>query len=469
MITKLNTFYDILPWPEKIVDEESSLALTDGLNLVFDPDFAVSAERLEHAARMFGIRIGAPGKSVALRLNREVDGAEAWRMKVTPEAVTLEASAAPGMAYAVSALIQMLAVATTGGTGRFAGLNCGQVEDKPRFGWRGFMLDCARHFRSVATIKTVLRTMAHYRYNVFHWHLTDNEGWRTPSGLLPELSAAGELEDGSYSAEEIADVLALAKSLHIKVVPELDWPGHSRRLIKVSPGMGCSSGATDELCVGNPAVRERAAALLEEFMELFPDSTEIHLGGDEADTAHWQQCPECQGAMKRHGFTDIHELEHDFMMQLVNQVLAVGKTPIVWCDSGTYPRDVISQLWCSRGREATLANGNRVIESSCSCCYLDRRLDEAELQFTDYQNFSPIEDNYGFEPGAGCPQNAEQFLGVEACAWGGYLPERRLMAKILPRLPAVAEVAWGNPRHRIWSAFQTRAFRQQEAGCEKIW
>ena len=467
LIREHNCLYEILPLPEKITPAEGAFELNCPVAVAAPEKYSFQAERLKKAMAHFDMTCGAASQVIRLAEDPALPP-DGWKITVAEHLVAVNASNDAGMTYGVSAVLQMLAVATTAGKGRFLAMTCGAAEAAPRFAWRGFMLDSARHFRSRETILKLLHVMAHFRYNVFHWHLTDNESWRTPSRVAPELSAHGELQDGAYSYEDIAAIRETAGALNIRIVPEFDLPGHSRRLIRVLPETGCVSGAGDEICIGRKSVRDKLGELLDEFMGLFPDSTEIHLGGDEADSKHWEACPDCRKALKERGLSSVRELEHEFVLSRVRQVQSSGRRAIVWNDAGLYPADVIVQIWVEKNRLETLKNGNQVIMSPCGRCYLDRLYDW-ELQLVDFQNYLEVQDNYLYDPYTGHEDFRNQILGVECCAWGGYLAERRLFNKILPRMTALSEVCCGDPRQKVWSSFVRRDARQRDAGCESIW
>ena len=467
LIKEHNCLYEILPCPEKVTSAPGAFELNCPVAVAALGKYTFQAERLKKAMAYFDMTCGGNGQTIQLVENTAINP-ESWKITVAEHLVTVEASGDAGMTYGVSAVMQMLAIATTAGKGRFLAMTCGTAEAVPRFQWRGFMLDCARHFRSKDNVIKLLHILAHYRYNIFHWHLTDNEGWRTPSKVCPELPGKGELQDGAYTYGDIAEVLAVAKKLNIKVVPEFDLPGHSRRLVNVLPEMGCASGAGDEVCIGKASVRAKVGELLDEFMALFPESTEIHIGGDEACSKHWEVCPDCQKALKERNLQSVRELEHEFVLSLIEQVQSTGRKAIVWNDAGVYPKDVIVQMWVEKNRMETLKNGNMVIMSSCSRCYTDRLYDW-ELQLVDFQNYVNVQDNYVFDPFTGHEDYRDQILGMEGCAWGGYLAERRLFNKIMPRLTAMAEVCCGDPRQKFWTSFVKRDARQRDAACELIW
>lgn len=470
LYSKINTFDSMIPYPTNLKIFKGSFFLDRGIRVeTSDALFQAAKKRLEKIADFLKIPISESGRKIIFQQD-ESAGKNYWKISVSPDEIILKASDQAGSTYAVSALAQMLSVATMAGPGRFASLNCGEAEDYPRFAWRGFMLDSARHFTTPDQIKQLLYKLAFYRFNVFHWHLTDNESWRVPSALHPQLNENYELEKGFYSKQDLKEICELAAELNIRVVPEIDWPGHSRLLARVVPVFRCEGNEPgDELCVGSELAREKAAELLAEFMDLFPESTEIHLGGDEADSGHWEKCPVCQKALKQKNLPDVRALEHDFMLDMIDRVRSAGKKTILWCDAGVYPQDVIMQLWCSKGRQAALDNGNPVIDSNCGIYYCNRRLGHVYPEFDDHQEVTLVEDTYRYEPLAGFPQYQDQLLGVEACLWTGYIPARFIMSRVMPRLPAISATAWGKPQHKNWLGYCGRWARLDGSGIEDIW
>ena len=466
-IKEYNCFYEIVPLPESISLSNGSYNLEGPIVIESCPKFQFQSARLKTALDFFEIEQGNSEQKIILTQDFSI-ASEGYSIIVTSNEIKLSASSTAGITYAIAALIQMLAIATTAGKSCFLAISCGTVHSTPRLTWRGFMLDCARHFRSKETIIKLLHVMAHFHYNVFHWHLTDNEAWRTPSKIFPKLTSCGELQDGFYTYEDITEITAVAKLLNIKIVPELDLPGHSRHLLKIVPQIGCINGSNNEVCIGNYKTRQIISQLLEEFMELFPESTEIHLGGDEANSEYWEMCPDCQKALKEKGLSSIRDLEHDFVLFLIEQVQNTGRKAIVWNDAGIYPADVIVQIWVEKNRLETLNNGNQVILSNCSRCYTDRLFDW-EIQFDDFQKYVDVQDNYMFDPYTGHEDFRKQILGLECCSWGEYLPERRFFYKIMPRLMALSEVCCCDQRQKSWTSFVKRSARQVESNCENIW
>ena len=418
-----------------------------------------------------GRRFGLPwqegdGEGIVLAADPELPG-NGFRLRLLPEHVTLEAADPAGMRYAVGALEQLLFSALITGP-RAARLPRGVIVDAPRFPWRGFMLDSARHFQPVETILAVLTELAKFRINRFHWHLCDNDGWRIdlgPALPTPEFFLNNR---GVYSADDIARIAAHAKFLGIEIIPEFDIPGHSAALLRCHPECSCS-GTTGgaELCVGSRVARDTAKRILGRVMKLFPDSRFIHLGGDEAETAAWEKCPVCAEALRAKKLAGWRELEHDFMLEMVDFVLAAGRTPIVWglCSDLAWPPEAIVQCWLDiREPIRVAARKCRSIYSVHTSLYFDYPENPAEPHESWMFELSRS-GVYMTDPHIIWPEKvADSVQGVEACLWTETVPPWRVMAKLRPRLPALAECAWSPREGRDWADFARREAHLHAAG-----
>lgn len=392
---------------------------------------------------------------------------EAWRVTITPMCVTLEAGGSTGFRYASGALLQMAFFAAMRGTEN-AVLECGIVEDAPRFAYRGFLLDSARHFQSSDAIKQLLRLLATFRVNRFHWHLVDNEGWRLPSNIASKAAGCGAAEPGGYSREDLKEITALAMELGIQVIPEIDVPGHSKLLLDAYPEFTCDPNAgAAEFCLGKPECLEFLKALIDEVMELFPDSPVIHLGGDEAETAAWDACPVCQNTLKEKNLKTARELENDFMAQLCRHVIACGRRPMLWGTSSgqVYPSETIIQAWLDiRESLAVAQHGNQVVYSVHNSLYLDYPANASEPQ-ENWMFALPEEGVYMTEPYVLWEDKLKDvILGTETCLWTELVPQWRILAKVMPRLPAYAECAWSLPAKKDFHDFITRKDLLEAAG-----
>jgi hexosaminidase len=392
---------------------------------------------------------------------------EEWSADISDTKIVLESSDLNGMRYALSALRQMFCIAFIRGP-YYADMACGQIHDKPRFKWRGFMLDSARHFQSIETLKKVIDVLAVCRINRFHWHLSDNSGWRLELDSVPGLATDFKLDQGSYSKAQIRDIAAYAAGRGITVIPEFDIPGHSGGILRKYSEFACGNdSAGKEICIGSLRAREFIKSVLSEIIELFAESPYIHIGGDEAETAHWDKCPVCQAAIKEKGLSDSRELEHDFMLEMTRFVVSKGRTPIVWgiCSDLTYPTDTIVQCWLDiREPVKVAANGNKTIYSVHNSLYFDypAKLSEPHESWMFELSERGV---YMTDPHVIWPEKvSDSILGTEACLWTEIVPEWRVLSKIMKRLPAYSECAWSLNENKEWSDFQRRKSNLESAG-----
>lgn len=434
-----------------------------------DEAFSTLAPEVETLFRFFDLTVReTDAASADFVLRRTALPAEAFRIAVTATGVTVEAGNAAGAFYALAACRQMFFAALTAGV-QGAALDCGTVADAPRFPWRGLLLDSARHFQDVETIRHVLRLMAQFRLNRFHWHLTDSQGWRLALAATRGLENHYKLTPGFYTATDIRAVTELAHALHIEVIPEIDIPGHSELILTHHPEYACpnADGNIREFCLGNPEARDFLANVLEEVTALFPASSAIHIGGDEADPRNWEKCPRCQAARQALHCVDMRELEHRFMTDMSRRIAARGRTPIVWgTGSGLFPPgDTVIQCWLDlRDPLRAAPHGNKVIYSLHNSLYFDypNRLSEPwenwmfELSERGVYLCDPL--------GIWQEQLKDTILGTEACLWTETVPRWRVVEKILPRLWAYAECAWSAPEKKDWHDFAARKELLEAAG-----
>ena len=365
--------------------------------------------------------------------------AEAFRLTVRPEGVAVEASEERGAVWALTTLSDL---AEPGGA-----IPCRRIEDRPRFSHRGLCLDCARQFFPFQVLKRVVEELARLKLNVFHWHLTDDQGWRLESALVP----AG---DGArYTRAGIRELTAFAQVRGVEIVPEIDLPGHTSALLAVRPDLACpgrtaaretGSGIRDAaLCAGREETYDFLASLLEEVRELFP-GPRIHIGGDEVRDGWWSRCPRCRRKMEAEGLKSPAELERYFTARVSDMVRRLGKQAICWNDAlrgGPAPEGAAVQSWTPRLHRQTAAHirrGGAWIYSDLFDLYLD--YPHALL---------PLERVYRCAPAA-----ESGLLGLEACLWTERVgDEQTLLARLFPRLAALAEAAWtGGPDYRDFLA-----------------
>ena len=391
----------------------------------------------------------------------------AWQMSITENGITAAAGDLSGASYAANALAQMLFAATAKALPDDA-LDCAEITDEPRFQWRGFMLDSARHYQDKEFVKKFLRILSVFRINSFHWHLVDSQGWRYPSKHASKLDAKGRWSVGQYTLDDLREVSQCAKDLGIRIVPEVDVPGHSRIMLASYPEYTCDpANPGAEFCIGNPETMTFIKNIFAELMEIFPDSPIIHVGGDEADTAGWEKCPVCRKAMEEKGLKSMRELENDFMVELTRFIVSKGRTPMIWgtCSGQVYPDDTIIQVWLDiREPLKVIPNGNKVVYSVHSSLYFDypANLDEPweTWMFELSEKGVYMTDPYIIWP----EKVKDATLGTEACLWTETVPQHRVLAKMFPRIFAYSECAWSAPENKSWHDFIRRKERLEAAG-----
>jgi hexosaminidase len=395
-------------------------------------------------------------------------GAEGYAISVRPTGITLTAAAPTGMAYAEQTLRQLLEGARRNADTGAAALPCMEIEDAPRFAWRGFMLDEGRHFQGARQVMKMLDAMAALKMNVFHWHLTDDQGWRMEIRRYPLLAEVGSRREGTcrtwkpgphdgvphegfYTQEEILAIVAYAAERRITVVPEIEMPGHSLAALAAYPRLGCTGGpyrtATtrgifpDVLCVGKPETAAFMEGVLQEVMECFPGRY-VHIGGDEALRDRWKACPACLALAREAGVAP-GAVQVLFTNRMAAFLEANGRRAVGWDEilaPGLAP-SAVAHCWrpgARRGREAAAA-GRDVVLSPFFGSYLD-------LSYT----LNTLRKAWRVSPTSLGFTEAERgrVLGIEAPLWSEFVwSPGRLDWQAFPRLLACAEAAWsGEPR-----------------------
>ncbi len=454
-----NILNGLIPRPARVIPTGYRLSV-DSLNSIRVPsELQHLGNKLVKSFQYFGkvIRITASeDATVTLDLDRTL-AAEGWKIEISQEAIHIYGGSHAGIFYAFSAMRQILALGFARGNS-LAFFDCGTIEDNPRFEWRGLLLDSARHFQSKEKLKEVIRLIADWRLNVFHWHLSDAQGFRLPSDIVPAP------EDGlCYTRKDLKEIAALAAEHFVRIVPELDMPGHSNYLLRRFPQYACDPlhpGA--EFCLGNTGARFFIKSLLSEMMEFFPDSPIIHLGGDEAGTANWENCPKCRAALQQAGLSRMRELENQFMNEMSRHVITCGRRPMVWCTDSVHPADTIVQAWQSVNEiYRNYPHGNQMVNSVHYCYYFDYPANSSEPRLAWMPELSDENVYQASEPLA---EMSDRLFGVEACLWTEIVPEWRVLPKIISRLPAFAENAWSRIEHKNWHDFQRRKMQLEAVG-----
>ncbi len=421
-------------------------------------------------------------------------GEEGYELVVTKNNIVLRAPRAAGLFYGVQT-IQQLLPAEIESRKKIPGMTwtipCVEITDRPRFGWRGSLLDCCRQFMSVDFLKRYIDLLAYHKMNRFHWHLTDDPGWRIEIKKYPKLTEVGawrntgsgylrppeeppetdEIYGGYYTQEDIKDIVAYAKSRYVMVVPEIEMPGHSSSALAAYPELSCTGGpfkvqntmgiSKDVYCAGNEKTFEFLEDVLSEVVELFP-SLYIHIGGDECPKDRWKQCPKCQARIKGEGLKDEHELQSYFIKRIERILLVKNRRLIGWdeiLEGGLAPQATVQSWRGMGGAIAAATSGHDTIVSPTTHCYFDypHTKKQAAL-FPGWMGVLPLEKVYSFEP---MPEGltAEQqrhILGGEGNIWTEVAPQEEVDSRAYPRRTALAEVLWSPKGHRNWEDFSRR-------------
>ena len=441
---------------------------------------------------------GSAKGMICFGLNPDL-AAEQYSIEVRPDGADVEASALNGFVYACETLKQMLPAAIYGGKKAQADwvLPCVKILDQPRFGYRGTMLDCARHFWSVEETKKILDVMAAYKLNRLHWHLTDDQGWRWESKAFPRLTEVGAWRAGTqvgkdqsvtdgiryggyYTQDELREIVAYAAERGITVVPEIDLPGHMLAALAAYPELGCTGGPYEVrqiwgisqsiLCAGNEEIYSFLDRLFDELIDIFP-SEYIHVGGDECFGSRrerkglvpWDKCPKCNALMKilhiKPGMEARHYVQ-DYVTQRIQKMLSdKGRQIIGWDEilqGDLAPGATVMSWRGTAGGEKAVAKGMKAIMSPNSYMYIDyyqsQELDKEPLAIGKHL---PVEKVYSYEPLEGMPEGAENLIqGVQCNLWTEYIAtEEYLEYMLLPRMCAAAEVGWTAADAKDWDRF----------------
>lgn len=394
---------------------------------------------------------------------------EAYRLKIGAQAIELRAKTQAGFFYAEQTLRQLRR-------------NCGgalplcEISDAPAFAHRGFMLDCVRHFFPVADLKRLIEAAARMKLNLFHWHLTDDQGWRIEISAFPKLTELASMRPfsnfgrsmefgphgGFYSKEDIREIVAFCAERQITVIPEIEMPGHASALLSAYPEYSCDGMPVqvktrggvyaDTLCAGKEETYAMLETILTEVMELFPGK-QIHLGGDEAPKEHWKACQRCQEKMRAEGLKSEVALQCWLTDRMAGFLKRHGREAVVWNDAlkggGRLSPDITLQYWVGGDDASTIAHANAggaVIQSPTLYYYLDM-----------CYGVIPLDRAYAYVPYFPEQNRKEGTIGVEAPLWTEYMPDlKRVGYMAFPRMAAVAETGWCGTEGKDAQAFRRR-------------
>ncbi len=457
---------NIIPKPQKAIRKDGIFVLSAGHRISYPEAGRQAAQLIQ---KLTGAVTVLNDGEIRLISDPSIAGKEAYQLLVSGNGVELRASTAAGFFYAAQSLRQLMPAELENGiSAAIVQIPYLHIEDSPRFEHRGFMLDVSRHFFGVDEIKNILGLMALQKLNRFHWHLTDDQGWRIEIKKYPRLAEIGSIRkcsqvggwilqkpiydnkpySGYYTQDEIREIVAYARSLFIEVIPEIGMPGHASAAMAAYPQLTCDGQPVEvrpsvttfskPVCVGKEFVFEFMADVYREIAELFPFGY-IHIGGDEVNTKSWKNCPDCQKRMKDEGLKNGRDLQLYFENRLVKKLHSQGTNVIGWSEvvNDDLDENVINQYWIYTTRKNTInaiKKGRKTIISDFSKMYLDYSFNAIELI-----------RSYLFEPCFSELSDAEEenIIGVEGPLWTEYVDSReRLYWQMFPRLTAISETAW---------------------------
>ena len=503
--------YDVVPLPQNIqMQKGEPFVLNADVQILAGEGLQREAEFLrQYMKEVTGIDIPIAQKRIkkvryiSLTVSPRVTESEGYVMNVSAKSISIEGGSVVGVFYGIQTLRKSIAVSqnSTVYSQIFPAV---EITDAPRFSWRGMHLDCSRHFWSVDFIKKFIDLLALHNMNVFHWHLTDDQGWRIEIKKWPKLTEVGsqrsgtiigtnsDLDDGItyggfYTQAEAREIVRYAAERHITVVPEIDMPGHMLAALASYPELGCTGGPyqvghywgvyKDVLCVGNPKVYQFVEDVLTEIMDIFPSEV-IHIGGDETPTDKWQQCPKCQALAKTFPVaTDapsgdfepltskLSPLQAHFTRRVFDFLASKGRRALGWDEilDGS-PKDAMIMSWRGSAPGAKAAEaGHDVVMTPTTHCYFDyQQVEDTQFEPSRCGGFIPIEKVYSLDPAPDSlsVEARRHILGTQANLWSEYMTtESTVEYQALPRMSALAEVQWTQPERKDYKAFLERLTR----------
>ena len=488
---------DVIPQPQEIVlARDTTPFIIDRSTTIVYP---ATNEKMHRTAdflatfikEMTGteVRVSDKEKSsnaIILAVDSTMGHPEGYKLQITPEKVLLTGGSEAGVFYGIQTIHKALPILKDGKVA--AALPAGTVTDFPRFRYRGFMIDVGRHFFPVSYLKQMIDLMALHNINYFHWHLTEDQGWRIEIKKYPKLTEIGSKRDstiidwetkkfdgkphsGFYTQDEAREIVRYAADRFITVVPEIDLPGHTTAALASYPELGCTGGPykvlcsfgvfPDVLCAGNDQTLQFTKDVLDEIMDIFP-SEYIHIGGDECPKSRWEKCPKCQAKIKELGNKALpkhskeNQLQTYFMSELEKEINAHGRRMLGWdevLEGGLTPNSTIMSWRGIQGGIEAARQHHDVIMTPIQRLYF------SNPRINKMTGFEWMNRVYNFEPVPAELTDAEKkfVIGTQGCIWTEWTADSTKMEwQILPRMAALSEIQWTLPEHKNFERFMER-------------
>jgi len=489
----------LIPQPQRVDYGAGHFTLTGSTKIITSPaclDQATHLANLLSPATGFALEIETADKAAAdnainlILAAESVSYDEGYALQITPRSVTIEACTCQGIFYGIQTLRQLLPAAIERATVQQEAwtLPALTITDQPRFAWRGLMLDVGRYMYPVEFLKKFIDLMALYKYNTFHWHLTEDQGWRIEIKRYPRLTEIGAYrtsspppEDrlgndhtpygGYYTQDEIREIVAYAADRFITVVPEIEMPGHAQAALAAHPHLGCVGEGyvvspkwnihKEVYCAGNPDVYAFLENVLAEVFDLFPGEF-VHIGGDECLKDRWRECPKCQALLQREGLRDEDELQSYFIHRMEGFLNEHGRRLIGWdeiLEGGLAPNATVMSWRGSQGGIDAASAGHDVVMTPNTHCYFDYyQSEDRENEPPTIGGHLPLRQVHTFDPTMGIPADKTgHVLGGQGNIWTEHMPTSALVEYMTyPRACALAEALWTSDLGRDFDDFKER-------------
>ena len=478
--------YNIIPLPVSLTPKTGKFKITSDTKILVaskEEGLQLAADYLNGLlASKLTVENGDAGKDAILfALDPSIENTEGYELKIDLYEISIKAKTGAGAFYAVQTIWQLM----DGNT-----ISCVEIKDAPRYTYRGMHLDVGRHFFPVDFIKKYIDLLAKHKFNNFHWHLTEDQGWRLEIKKYPKLQTVaacrsetlvghyndqphkfdGEKYCGFYTQDEAREVVKYAADRFITVIPEIEMPGHAMAAIAAYPELGCTGqqiepakkwGVFEDVFCPNEATFEFLENVLLEVMDIFP-SKYIHIGGDECPKAQWVASPFCQKLIKEKGLKDEHGLQSYFIQRMEKFLNAKGRSIIGWdeiLEGGLAPNSTVMSWRGIEGGIAAAKQGHDVIMTPTSHCYLDYYQSESPGEPLAIGGYLPLEMVYSYEPTPSelTPEEAKHVLGAQGNVWTEYMKTPEYVEyMVFPRACAVAEFTWSPKEAKNYDDFVGR-------------
>ena len=480
--SQTNTIYsqvnNIIPTPKEQTIKKGFMLIENNPEIITNDKFKSASTLLKNAINELNLHNDEkPKNRIKFSYNKKLDNEE-YILRINSNLITISASSENGAIFGFQSLNQLMNLNLNNGAIK---LKNQEIKDSPRFKYRGMHLDVGRHMYPIDFIKKYIDGLAMLKFNNFHWHLTEDQGWRIEIEKYPELNNIGSFRDstlighygdkprqfdksrygGFYTKKEIKEIVKYANKRGINVIPEIEMPGHSQAAVASYPMLGCSGeqvgvaplwGVFKEIYCSKNETFDFLEDIIDEVVELFP-SKYIHIGGDEAPKTNWKACENCQNVIKREGLKDEHELQSYFITRMEQYINSKGKQIIGWdeiLEGGLAPNaTVMSWRGISGGLEAAKMN-HEVIMTPNATCYLDHyQAKDTANEPLAIGGYTPIEEIYNYEP---IPSELDKSLhkyiiGAQGNVWTEYMKTSdHVEYMVFPRILALSEVVWADNR-----------------------